>query len=110
MKPPSRVRVGPHTYRIVADKHEINRLSVEADEPHLGECDTKTLTIYVDPTQADTMLQDTVLHELLHALMDLVGACDDVSREVEERLVRRLAPALLELLTRNPKLNEWLTQ
>lgn len=110
VKPPYRIQVGPHTYRIVADKNEINRLSVEADETRLGECDPKTLTIFVDPTQADTMLRDTVLHELLHALMDLIGAGDDIARDLEERLVRRLAPVLLELLTRNPKLIEWLTQ
>lgn len=109
MKPPATVRVGPHTYTIVCDQAAIDRLSVEAGEARLGECDTRSLTITVDPGQADSQLAETVVHEVLHACFSVIGAGEDVSHTVEEKLVLRLAPVLQQLLVDNPKLVAWLT-
>lgn len=105
---PKHVQVGPHRYRLVFDKHEADRRSLAEGEVRLGECDHRALTILVDPVQADTQVRDTVLHEVLHACMSLIGASEDVSEQVEERLVLRLAPVLLHLLRSNPRLLEWL--
>jgi len=76
-----------------------------------GECDTKHAVITVDPNQAPSMLRDTVLHELLHAAMTLIGVTEDpgVDRDAEERIVLRLAPVLLQLV-RQRRLIEWLQE
>lgn len=106
-KPPATIRVGPHRYRLVLDRQAINAASAAQGETLLGQTCTKTTTILVDPTQARSQVVDTVIHELLHACMDLVGAVDVVNAETEESLVRRLAPVLVDVLRRNPKLVGW---
>ena len=110
MKPPSRVKVGPHLYRLVVDADAIARVSAEAEQRKLGECEPRTCTITIDPDQHPSQLADTVIHECLHAAFDVIGAMEDVSDEIEERLVRRLAPVLLQILTDNPGLVAWLTE
>jgi hypothetical protein len=109
VKPPPTIVVGPHAYAVVADQAAIDRLSVEAGEARLGECDTRRLTITVDPSQADSQLAETIVHELLHASFSLIGAGEDVTPEIEEKLVLRLAPVLLQVIADNPRLVTWLT-
>ena len=109
MKPPAKVKVGPHTYTVVVDRSAIDRLSVEGGDRRLGECDAQRLTITVDPDQAPSQLADTLVHELLHACFDLIGAGEDVTGDVEERLVRRLAPVVVQVVADNPRLVAWLT-
>jgi hypothetical protein len=50
---------------------------------------------------------DTVMHELLHACCDLIGTTDQLTSDVEESVVRRLAPVLVDVLARNPQLVLW---
>lgn len=110
MKPPGKVRLGPHTYSVIVERAAIDRLSAEGGEKRLGECDSQRCTITIDPDQAPSQLADTLVHELLHACFDLIGAGEDVSADVEERLVRRLAPVLVGLLHDNPRLVTWLSE
>lgn len=107
MKPPKRITVGPHTYRVVVDRGAIDRISAQADR-HVGQCDHETLTITVDPDLAPSQMAETVLHETLHAAMSLIGACDVLSFDQEESVVRRLSPVLLEALRANERLVSWL--
>lgn len=109
MKLPGHVKVGPHTYRLVVDRDAIARVSADAEERKLGECEPRTCTITIDPDQARSQLADTVVHECLHASFDVIGAMEDVTDDIEERLVRRLAPVLLQVLQDNPGLVAWLT-
>lgn len=109
MTPPRFVTVGPHRYRIVATRAAVDRASVEGGERVFGTCDPARLTITVDPDVAPSQLADTVVHELLHAAFSLIGAGEDVTTEVEERLVLRLAPVLLQIVRGNPALVEYLT-
>jgi hypothetical protein len=106
---PKSVLVGPHRYRLVFNKAETDRRSLAEGEVRLGECDHRALTILVDPTQAETQIKDTLLHETLHACMSLIGATEDISEQIEERLVLRLAPVLLQVLGSNPRLVAYLT-
>jgi hypothetical protein len=99
--------VGCHTYRLVLDKQAIDGVSAAGGDVLLGQTDTKQLTIVVDPTQAESQVVDTVVHELMHAMFDLVGAVDVASGDVEESLIRRLAPVWVDVLRRNPRLVGW---
>lgn len=103
MSPPKTVTVGPHIYKIVCDTNAINAQCVDQGKALLGNCRSPEGVITIDPKQSESQLADTVLHETLHALMNLVGATEDISDEDEEKLVRRLAPALLDVIRRNPK-------
>ena len=49
---------------------------------------------------------DTVLHEILHAILHLQGREEDP--DTEERFVRALATGLLPVLRNNPALTTWL--
>jgi hypothetical protein len=106
---PKSVLVGPHRYQIKYAADAIDQRSLAEGEARLGECDHKALTILVDPRQAETQIQDTLLHETLHAAMSVIGATEDVTDQIEERLVLRLAPVLLQLLKANPRLVGYLT-
>lgn len=110
MKPPSSVRIGPHNYSVIADVTAILKISAEDNERKLGTCDTRMCVINVDPEQADSQLRDTVLHEVLHACFDLIGAGEDISDDTEEKLVRRLSPVLMDVINKNPRLMTWLTE
>jgi hypothetical protein len=109
---PKSVTVGPHVYRIVAQRAAIDRASAACGETLVGQCDRNTLTIVVDPSLAASQLADTVLHETLHACFDVIGASEQVTMEIEERLVRALSPVLLDLLRRpdNCHFVDWLRE
>jgi Zn-dependent peptidase ImmA (M78 family) len=99
-KPPASVMVGPYRYKVVVDDARI--------PPDLyGLCDKGKHTISLHPDQSAVRLRSTLVHELLHALCDLTGVDDD---KAEERIVTVLAPALLEVLRKNPRLVDWLTE
>jgi len=109
VKRPVSARVGVHTYRLVFDRQAIKDASHEHGERLVGRCCTETLTVVVDPKLVGSQSAETVVHELLHAMFDTIGAGEDgVTSELEERLVRRLAPVVLGVLVDNPELVGWL--
>lgn len=110
MKPPTSVLVGPHRYKLTFNDSRVVRMSDDTDSS-FGETDHKHATITIDPNQSPSMLRDTVLHEILHACMNLIGVQEDagVDRETEERIVLRLAPVLLQVV-RQQRLVEWLQE
>lgn len=107
---PTKVVVGPHPYRIVYSDSRVVRLSDDTDSSY-GECDTKQALITIDPGQSSTMIRDTVIHEILHAAMSLIGVGEDpgIDRDAEERIVLRLSPVLLQLV-RDKRLVAWLQE
>ena len=109
MKPPKRIIVGPHVYRVKHDQAVVDRAAVEMKAELLGHCDEKTLTIAVAPGQAMSQEQDTLLHETLHAVFANVGLNDVLEDDMEERIIRPLATCLLQVLWVNPDLLAYLT-
>lgn len=104
MKPPRHVDVGPYRYRIVVGTAAIDRKSVEMGSELVGKYDGVAQTITLDPTLRFDGVRDTLLHELLHALLVPLELDD----KEEERIIQQLSPALLDLLRRNPKLARYL--
>lgn len=108
MTPPRKVRVGPRTYDIKLVPH------IEAESGVTGLCGNDTLILLIDSNQADDGIKDTLLHEVGHAMFHLAGLGKDfggaIKSEDEERILRVLTPHFLDLLQRNPKLVEYLTE
>lgn len=105
-KPPSSVQIGPYSFEIVFDEAVVNRIAVKDKRTLYGQMEPKEQRIYIDPTQAQDMVADTLLHEIMHAtLMPL-----DLDEEVEERAVSVAATSLLDCLRRNPQLVRFLVK
>lgn len=98
MKPPKRLRIGPHVYRVRYDRRALTHIEAR------GVCDTAALTIDIDGDLAPSAVAETILHESLHACFVFL----DVDSEVEERVTRALAPALLAVLRDNPEMTDYL--
>lgn len=62
-----------------------------------GDYDPKTNEIRIMKGQVDIM-RDTLLHEIIHAVLSITGVSRDLSDPAEERIVRALAPSLDALL------------
>lgn len=107
---PKIVKVGPFDYQLVKDQAAIDRCSAESQEVRLGECDTEKQRITLSPKLAPQMEVDTALHEVLHAISDMVGLASDLGGEVEEKVIRRLSPAILDTLRRNPGFVKYLLE
>ena len=97
------IQVGPYKYRIVANDR------VLALDSLAGRCDPNRLEIHLDRNTAPGVQRETLLHELIHAVMDLAGLSQELADEAEEMYVRRISPVLLDVLRRNPKLVQFLT-
>lgn len=109
MQIPRHIVVGPHRYTVTATEMAADRASVESKEKLLGRCDPANLQIVIRPGLPDSVLAEAVLHEVLHAIADVTGISNRLSADQEEEFVREIAPMLLDVLRRNPKLVECLT-
>lgn len=70
------------------------------------------MTITVDPSMCRDQMADTVLHEVIHCVLEQGVEVGKIStsnvEDFEEYLVRRLTPRLLAVLQDNPDLVDWL--
>jgi hypothetical protein len=107
VKPPKSVQVGPHPYSVRVSASGIAARSHQESTCLSGHTDLDLCEITIDPKMVLSQKQDTLLHEVLHALFSLVGC--ELSHDDEEKLVRRLAPALLQAMQANPALVNYLT-
>ena len=99
--PPAALTLGPHEYRIVDDD-----TGVAADVAAVrGACYPERLLVVLDAELPHTIKAATLLHEVVHALLDDL----DLDEEVEETVARHLGPTLLDALRRNPALVTFLT-
>lgn len=101
-KLPGTIKVGPHVYRIVADQNR----ELEADDsagrtsPAVGEIQIRS------DHKSHTYIADTLLHEVLHAVIHNVSGAPSGE---EEQFVERMSTGLLGVLRDNPDLIEFLT-
>jgi hypothetical protein len=109
VKLPRRIHVGPHIYSVVCDAAAMAAECRDAGEDLVGRCSHRTLTIHIEPDQARSQMRDTLLHEVLHAVANMTALDGEWGAEREEEVILRLAPALLDVLRRNPRLVAFLT-
>lgn len=92
---PDDVVIGPHRYAVTLIPDGILE-GAGAD----GTCSPRRNVIALDGGQPDSQLADTLLHEVVHALLATVKLDDDV----EEGLALVLGPGLLSFIADNPAL------
>jgi hypothetical protein len=107
---PDEITVGPFTYTVSDDRHDVDRASFEEKDQLLGGCHHTSLRIVIEPDQHPAVAAETLLHEVLHCCTQVAGLLDELGERREEQVVRRLAPLLLDVLRRNPDLVAWLTR
>ena len=100
---PESVQVGPYVYTIVSDAARIAECEKEAHEELFGMTVHKSLEIILHPDAVDMVIRETLLHEVLHAVLYNTGISDRMTEKTEEHLVRALSPALFVLLRDNKK-------
>ena len=92
------VKIHPGTYSI---QYPTNN----AGSPH-GETDTDSRVISIYFSNDMDLYRDTLLHEILHALLSEIHYFQN--DDIEEDFVRRMTPRLLAFLQDNPKITKWL--
>lgn len=105
---PVELEIGPHRYEVIADRAALDAICRAQRTDLLGHTDSRLNTIAVAPDQAGAQLRDTLLHEALHAIFDYIGLSHDWGPALEEHVICRLSPAVLELMRRNPVLVNYL--
>lgn len=106
MKPPKRIVVAPFEYKVAREP------SMSSIGEAAGGCDPDRTRIVIDANLSGPAEKDTLLHELLHALLsqtDLVRGLKAYDKDLEEDVVYALTPRLLSALLDNPDLVEYLT-
>jgi len=103
MRLPARVRVGPHPYNVRRVPGE--QLKHKEDgSPLFGDTDVDTLTIRLCKWMRKSKSQEVLLHEVMHACVDPL----EVDPKIEELLISRLAPTLLQAMRDNPEMVKYL--
>jgi hypothetical protein len=74
------------------------------DSDSLGEWHANKAEIHYDPDTTATVLRETILHEMLHAVCDHSG----LDPEEHETIIRSISPLILHVLQENPKFVSWL--
>jgi hypothetical protein len=93
----------PERIRILSKPFSVEYVSgVPLEDDLNGECDTDKQRILVRDGQPLESEQDTLLHEVLHAVEEAVDA------RLKETQVKKVATALLAVLKDNPSLVTYL--
>lgn len=104
MKPPKKIRVGPCDWDVVLKDEFLD----DDDDIQLGAATISDLEIGIRKDINKQIEQETLMHEVLHAVFAQSGV--DLSHNKEERVVAAISPYLLMLLRDNPKLYKYLCQ
>lgn len=102
---PTTVQVGPRSYTVEVDDAAVNAEAAAIKAELDGFSIHNAGRILIRPKLAPDYEAEIVLHELVHAVNDLVGLALDND---EEARTRAQAPALLDVLRRNPDLVAYL--
>lgn len=107
---PTVIQVDPIQYVVVSDHTARTRMVQESETAwsNLGLTQHSKQLILISPEQGLDYLRVTMIHELLHCILQNGPLSEDLGDDEEERLVCGLDAGLLDLLRRNPALVDWL--
>lgn len=98
----------PNTLKVNGRNITIKYLKAERLPGACGLFKSQRSLIEISKDQEPQELRDTVLHEILHAILHTQGR--EYGGELEEVYVRALATGLLGVFQDNPELHQWLIQ
>lgn len=96
------IKIGSYTYTLVFSKE------IAAEGHVFGSTHHHTLKIYIDPSTNPIVQEETLLHEILHAILFVSGMGyrfdekEPQKRPDEEELIRSLSPMFHQVLKDNP--------
>lgn len=97
------------TYEVVVTN--INEHNVEPDTPLYGKVDWEKQIIYMEETQSDDMMKETLWHEVKHLAWSLCGLPKSLYLTGvvgEEDIVARLSTIETTIMKDNPKLMDYI--
>ena len=97
MKIPKTIKIGAHTYKIS------HRDEDGESDSRFGHCFPRNLVIYIDQRVPQSQQEETLIHEVAHAIADQIRAFPntDNGREDEERVVQGLGHGIYQVLKDN---------
>lgn len=100
MSCPKKLTIGPFRYAVM-----VPSFLPDAD----GATNYSQRVIAVNGSLSEQSQRETLLHEVLHAVIDQTGF-RNLEKEEEEKLVASLSPPLLSVLRSNPTFVSFLTE
>ena len=105
---PQHLQVGPFTYEVAVDQARIDRAGHEAHTEYAGLSNHERLTIVLMQGLAVEVERETLLHEVLHCVVNAAGRPSSRGPLEQEEWVLAASPGLLDTLLRNPQLIAYL--
>ena len=97
--------MGTSNVRVLGRVYKIAR---KAERNLFGRCDNTTGIITVRPKLDEFSEKDTLLHEIMHAILFQQNNHKPDDYPLEESFVRPLATGIIAVLQDNPQLAQWL--
>ncbi|KKL51030.1 hypothetical protein LCGC14_2299560 [marine sediment metagenome] len=104
---PAQIWIGAKPFSVIYDKDVLDRHNGRDRQDRIGRTDTRGLEITIDPTLAEQIIRDTLLHECLHAVWIDAGL-DEMESLTEEQIVNTLTPRLVSMMRVNPELMDYM--
>lgn len=101
---PVSVTVGPYLFAVQSDAAQFLNAEESEGSRLYGRTNLLSGVIDIRPQTAVTMNRETLLHEILHTIFFLTK----ITSDKEEEFVGRIAPALLDVLRKNPDVVRYL--
>lgn len=103
---PESVKIGPFIYKIILNKEKVQKHALDIHQELYGYIDKDKLEIILDSRIEHQRMQETLLHEVLHGIIDPVARSINV--QAEEEIVTLCSPMLLDVLRSNKKFLKYL--
>lgn len=107
-QPPVKIEVGYLEVKVETDADSVARSVYNTGSSVFGTYDERTGTITLDVTVPLRVQQESLMHELLHAIIKQTGL--QWEEEKEETVIRTLSPFILMMLRDNPDFVAWLSK
>jgi len=95
---PKEVEVGPYYYEVLMNATA--RIGLGSD---FGDSDHDLLQIRINCDRSFQVQQEVMVHETLHAALNVCALDEMLGEDKSEDVVRRLAPVLTAILKKNPR-------
>lgn len=93
MADPYTVPIGPHRFAVVSNPQTTKRLTREGK---YGETSIDELTLYLRGDLPATLFDETLNHEVLHAILAVTGMATRLGEQLEEDVVAAISPLLTQ--------------
>ncbi len=105
---PWTLTVGPYRVRVVRDAPALLDVQATRGDRRIGDFSNRALAITIDPALAPDIAAETLLHEMLHAVIEASGVR---APELDaEGWIAAASPGLLAALRGNPSLVAYLLE